>query len=294
MELWLAREHFDLLDPWEHVDFQVRSTFDVVAAAGWHFRRERQLVNELWLVREGSVHIRLGEREQTVHAPSLVLLGLASQRDTRHVDGPQLSILGFAFDATLWGALDFIAMLGLPISWPMDVTSFEPLLQRMVEETRHQRAGYSLATSALGALSVVELLRSRPQSGVDKGSELELLARHPELSSTLRLISARFGEPLDVAQLARAAHLSPKHFGKKFRAALGVPPMEFVRRFRLNRARDLLATNEDTAATIALRCGFDDAAHFSRAFKREFGATPGTFRRAVRETNAAFGPENRP
>ncbi len=294
MELWLAREHFDLLDPWEHVNFQVRSTFDVVAAPGWHFQRERQLVNELWLVREGSVHINLGEREQTVHAPALALLGVAPQRDTRHVNGTRLSILGFAFDATLWGALDFVALLDLPISWPVDLNPFTPLLQRMVEETRGGRAGYSLATSALGALAVVELLRTRPPNGPQRANELELLARHPELSNSLRLISARFGEPLDVAQLARAVHLSSKHFGKKFRDALGVPPMEFVRSFRLNRARDLLASNDETAATIALRCGFDDAAHFSRAFKREFGATPGVFRRAVRETKAAFGPENHP
>ncbi len=284
MQLWLKRDHFNLSDPWEHVDFQVRSAFDVVGGAGWHIGPERQLWNELWLVREGSVRIALDERVQTVSAPALALLSVCGRRDTRHVAGSRLSILGFSFDATLWGALDFAAMLDLPISWPLETASCEPLLGRMVEETRARRAGYSLAVSGLGALAFVEVLRSRPPAEAVR--EVELLARHPELSGALEFIAARWAEPLDVPQLARAAHLSPKHFGSKFRAALGATPMEFVRRFRLNRARNLLAAGDETAATIALRCGFDDAAHFSRAFKREFGATPGEFRRSVRRGQA--------
>jgi len=283
MELWLAWEHFELLDPWEHVDFQVRSAFDVVGGAGWRIEAPHQLVNELWLVREGSVEIRLGEKHHIVRAPGLALVPIGTARDTRHIEGRRLSILGFSFDARLWGALDFVATLDLPLSWPLDTAPFASLLERIVEETRQKRAGYSLAVAGLGQLAFVELLRSRPASSSDSGGQIGRLSRHPELLRALELVGARFDEPLCVGDMARVAHLSPKHFGAKFRAALGLTPMEFLRGVRLHRARDLLASGDEGAASIARRTGFEAPAHFSRAFKREFGVSPGEFRRSLRE-----------
>ena len=281
MELWLAREHFELSDPYEHVGFQVRSAFDVVAGAGWRITLPFQLLNEFWLVREGSVEISLGERTQIIHAPSVALLPIGTGRDTRHIAGRQLSILGFSFDARLWGALDFVRTLDLPFSWPLDVTPFEPLLSQMINETRGKRAGYSLAVAGLAQLAFVELLRSRPQGGEGVRSQIGALARYPELSRALELAGARFDEPLSVSDMARAAHLSPKHFGAKFRMALGLTPMEFLRSVRLHRARDLLASGADGVATISRRTGFEAPAHFSRAFKREFGVSPKAFRRSL-------------
>lgn len=280
--LWLSRLHFDLADPWEHVNFQVRSIFDVVGGAGWQIRHP-QSACELWLVREGSVEIALDGQQARVEAPGIALLHPSQWRDTHHIAGAQLSILGFSFDAVLLGALDLVELLDLPIAPDVDALIFQEPLMSMVEERRQRRAGYSLALHALGQLTFVKLLR---ELGDDQSARLReklRCAQSPDLAGALQLIAMRWDTPLDVAQLAQAAHLSPKHFGARFHQAMGLTPMEYLRKFRLNRARDLLAGGA-TAANIAAECGLGDAAYFSRAFKREFGLTPSGFRHQLKNS----------
>ena len=119
MQLWPSRAHFDLADPWEHVDFQVRSTFDIVGGAGWHIRSAAQLTSKLRVVRAGSVAIEMGASRTVAVAPCAALLHAGATRGARHVAGATLSILGFSFDATFWGALGWIGRLDLPLTMPL-------------------------------------------------------------------------------------------------------------------------------------------------------------------------------
>jgi len=128
----------------------------------------------------------------------------------------------------------------------------------------------------------VELMRALKIEDTPKIREKLRLAQSHELMGALQLVANRFDEPVDIEQMATAAHLSPKHFAKKFTKALGLSPLDYLRKFRLNQARNYLATTDKTAGKIALDCGFEDGAYFSRLFKREFGQTPGDFRRQIR------------
>jgi AraC family transcriptional regulator len=86
-----------------------------------------------------------------------------------------------------------------------------------------------------------------------------------------------------VAELAAAAGLSRAHFSVVFARATGLPPVRYVRRARLERARELLAAGDLPVAAVARAVGFRDAAHFHRAFAREEGLTPGRYRAQARE-----------
>jgi transcriptional regulator GlxA family with amidase domain len=158
------------------------------------------------------------------------------------------------------------------------------LVEMMVNESKQQLAGHSLAVQGLGQLALVELWRSHGVSASVPAAGALHLAEHGELSGALQLVKTRFYEPLDVEQLAKACHLSTKHFGRKFRHVLGLTPMEYLRQVRLNQARGALASGEAPVGTIARQCGFEDSAHFSRAFKAHWGASPLEFRRTLRQT----------
>jgi AraC-like DNA-binding protein len=84
--------------------------------------------------------------------------------------------------------------------------------------------------------------------------------------------------PWDVTALATRVHLSPKHFARCFRDAVGLPPMAYLQAMRLSRARSALAATNEPITRVAADHGFADAAHFARAFKRQYGVTPSTFR----------------
>jgi AraC family transcriptional regulator len=79
--------------------------------------------------------------------------------------------------------------------------------------------------------------------------------------------------------MAAVARLSPYHFSKQFKAAIGLSPHQFVIARRVERAKQLLQTGGDLSlAQVAARAGFSDQSQFSRHFRRIVGVTPGRFR----------------
>lgn len=94
------------------------------------------------------------------------------------------------------------------------------------------------------------------------------------------LIEARLAEPLTLADIAAAAHLSEFHFARAFRALSGDTVMNYLRRRRLQHAVDRLRDPAaGTLLEIAIDCGFGSHEAFTRAFQREYGIAPSTFRR---------------
>ncbi|MDX2210506.1 MAG: AraC family transcriptional regulator [Sphingopyxis sp.] len=79
--------------------------------------------------------------------------------------------------------------------------------------------------------------------------------------------------------LAKAAGLSPYHFSRVFKLATGETPYHYLRSRRIERARTMLSQNSAPLAELALTCGFANQSHFTAAFTRELGMSPGRFRR---------------
>ncbi|BBD07323.1 putative AraC type helix-turn-helix-domain-containing protein [Desulfovibrio ferrophilus] len=85
-------------------------------------------------------------------------------------------------------------------------------------------------------------------------------------------------QDISLDELAQQAHLSPYHFLRVFRRAVGAPPHAYLMNARIRRARQLLRTTI-RLADIAQEIGFSDQAHFTNAFKRFTGLTPGKYRK---------------
>lgn len=98
------------------------------------------------------------------------------------------------------------------------------------------------------------------------------------------LIDARYRDPLDVVDLARAARSSPAHFSRRFAGMFGSPPHRYLLERRIERAKYMLATTDASVLEIALDVGFAGAASFSKAFKRVTGTTPSAYRRLTSDT----------
>lgn len=87
-----------------------------------------------------------------------------------------------------------------------------------------------------------------------------------------------FADPVRVADLARLAGLSPSHFAALFRRATGSGVIEYVKRLRMSRARELLVTGSAPIRDIAGAVGYDDPFYFSRQFRAVHGCSPTTYR----------------
>ena len=100
---------------------------------------------------------------------------------------------------------------------------------------------------------------------------------------TLALIEQRLAEPLSLAEIASASGLSAFHFSRLFTALHGESVMAYVRRRRLAKAaRRLSDEGAVPLVELALDCGFESQQAFTRAFTRQFGVSPGRFRRPGR------------
>jgi DNA-binding transcriptional LysR family regulator/AraC-like DNA-binding protein len=111
----------------------------------------------------------------------------------------------------------------------------------------------------------------------------------PAVSRALSVIHNRFAEDLDVESLAREAGVSRTILGERFSELLGESPMRYCARWRMRMASNMLRDGDQTNAAVAYAVGFNSEAAFNRAFKREFGVPPATWKREAgeKDRNAA-------
>jgi AraC-like DNA-binding protein len=92
--------------------------------------------------------------------------------------------------------------------------------------------------------------------------------------------SALFAEPITLAELARAACLSPNHLLRTFRQVFGQTPHQFLVTRRLQEARRLLAHDDLPITTVCFAVGFESLGSFSSLFRKRFGLSPSEYRHA--------------
>ena len=102
---------------------------------------------------------------------------------------------------------------------------------------------------------------------------------HLQLQKSLDEIELRLPDPISLAEIAEASHLSPYHFARLFRAMFGDSVMNYVRKRRLGRAVDLLKEQRLSMLDIAIECGFGSNEAFTRAFRKRYRLTPSKYRR---------------
>jgi AraC family transcriptional regulator len=91
-------------------------------------------------------------------------------------------------------------------------------------------------------------------------------------------IQANLDQDLSLEALANRVRLSPFHFHRLFRSAVGETLKQYTQRLRLERAANRLVVHEATILDVALESGFHSHETFSREFKRRFRVTPGGYR----------------
>jgi AraC-like DNA-binding protein len=106
-------------------------------------------------------------------------------------------------------------------------------------------------------------------------------AVHEGITRAREYVRAHLGERLTLDVLAGIACLSPFHFTRTFRDAVGLTPHAYVLHTRLARAQTLLAA-QLPVSEVAYGTGFADQSHLTHAFRRQFGCTPARYARAAR------------
>jgi AraC-like DNA-binding protein/quercetin dioxygenase-like cupin family protein len=129
-------------------------------------------------------------------------------------------------------------------------------------------------------LVTLELLRYDADRGTLRQRPID-----PLIAEMLDELNRRLDRPTDLDDLARWSGFSAQHLNRTFRRLLGVTPLQYLARMRMENAAALLGDGRWTVRAIAAKCGFEDQYYFSRAFKRHFGRSPSQHRDAAGSEN---------
>jgi AraC-like DNA-binding protein len=103
----------------------------------------------------------------------------------------------------------------------------------------------------------------------------------PAVARSLELIHDRPGAAWTVADLAGDVGLSRAAFARRFSEAVGEPPLTYLSRWRMTTAARMLRDHDQPLATVAKEIGYTSEFAFAKAFKRDFGIPPGTYRKQL-------------
>jgi transcriptional regulator GlxA family with amidase domain len=105
-----------------------------------------------------------------------------------------------------------------------------------------------------------------------------------QMALVLKIMQNDYAKKLDVEQLADTAHLSVSAFHRAFKEITSDSPMQYLKKIRLSKAKDLMVQESLKAYMAADRVGYESSSQFSREFKRHFGYSPAEMVRELRAT----------
>ncbi|MES2149242.1 MAG: helix-turn-helix domain-containing protein [Pseudomonadota bacterium] len=125
---------------------------------------------------------------------------------------------------------------------------------------------------------IKEILCIERVRGPEERQRVALQARfgtlQPKLTEAVTLMEANIEEPLSTDDIAQLVGLSRRQLERLFKQYLGSLPSRYYLELRLQRARQLLQSTNNSIVQVGLMCGFSSGSHFSTAFGALFGNTP--------------------
>lgn len=169
------------------------------------------------------------------------------------------------------------------------------LIEIVIAESAHPGFGSASVIERLCDSFFILVIRRCIEAGAVREGVFAAL-QDPRLAAVLDLIHLEPWQPWSIAELCARAGLSRTVLIEKFAATIGVSPIEYLTGWRMQIAARWLAEPGVTLERLAERCGYESASAFNKAFKRNFGISPGQYRRRSRDRlqDVHFGPTGAP
>ena len=279
------------------LDLQVLSVQRTEAGRWWNYRHVISPFSRLWLILEGEAVVRHHGREFSLQPGQLHLVPAFAVHDCACAQGFNHYHLHFA--ARLPTGIDLFSLLDCEYQVPAPAEGLN-LFQRLeaiyperklpcfdpgraeykrfpvLPAPEEPTAGVLAGFEARGVLTllVAEFLKSaRHHEGLHARVTRQFLAVQEYIQVHMR-------QAIRLADLARVVKLHPTYFSDQFQRVVGVRPLDYLVRRRIERAQYLLLTTQDSVKAIADAVGIADPAYFSRVFTRLCGASPTAYRAA--------------
>jgi AraC family transcriptional regulator, alkane utilization regulator len=161
----------------------------------------------------------------------------------------------------------------------------EATLKFLAAESSSEGPGAQILVARLTDVLFIQILRAHIAQDAkgthtceNKASLLRGLI-DPQIGKALALIHQQPHRAWTIASLAEEVGMSRTSFAMHFAAMTGFAPFDYIRKWRMQKAGEMLRQGEENLEEIAGRVGYESGAAFSKAFKREMGTPPGLYRK---------------
>ncbi|ASA24339.1 AraC family transcriptional regulator [Paenibacillus donghaensis] len=265
----------------------------------------------IWLVTGGSATITLERVPYRLKCGDIVCIPPQTHQTWEDIsEGSPFRYLSFACEAKV-GVFDFIRLYRFPViastvessdfqalvaSWQLLAVTYkkflEPFPAAITPEAVIPTRGTGIPPVTLNTEQTLRYLQVS-SDGLSWILELfkamcHLLPDHPatydnRVFEICDIIAKRLSEPLSLEELAETVSLSKEQLRTLFKAALGMPPMKYVQRVRMQQAQDLLLLTSLSIKEISGMVGFENQHHFSRAFQQYHRLSPQQYRSRAKQ-----------
>jgi AraC-like DNA-binding protein len=221
------------------------------------------------------------EPDQRCRTPAGAPLHLAYAHGLRHWGndpaGPDTVIVASYTDL---GSVGRLVTEVLPAVAVVEPGALDPqLIAHVVRELGADGLGQGVVLDRLVDVVTIEAIRGWLAAHPPAEPSWAAGVADPVVGAALRAMHDRPEHRWTVAELARQAAVSRATLAARFTAVVGMPPLQYLRRWRLAVARDLLTDRDLTLDAIAARVGYSTGFALSTAFTRAYGLSPTAHRR---------------
>lgn len=155
------------------------------------------------------------------------------------------------------------------------------LIDMLASEVGDDAAGSPLVQNHLAQILLVHLLRAHARR-TDRPTGWLGALNDDGIGAALRAVHADVAHSWSLTELAGISHMSRSAFAQSFKSHVGMPPLEYLIRWRMGLARDALTRDTLTIAELAAATGYRSESAFSTTFRRVVGTSPSAFRNQAR------------
>jgi AraC family transcriptional regulator len=194
---------------------------------------------------------------------------------TRHAE-----MIVFALDQAFYQEKVRTAMGFAPPEIALHLSVFDPFIRELGNAIRSEFHMFQLPDGSylesLASVVAIHLATNYSRGHVESRTCVGLPAH--KLSRVMAFIKEHIADSVSVDELASTVHLSPCHFARMFKHAVGQPPHVYITAKRMERAKELLRNTNLPLVDVAASTGFQTQAHFTGVFRKHAGVTPRLFR----------------
>ena len=165
-------------------------------------------------------------------------------------------------------------------------------VQLLVAESAAPGPASTLVLQRLADVLFIQALRSVASHQRCRRKGIAAL-QDPQVGEALSLLHGKVDEPWTVASLATKVGLSRSGLAARFTELVGEPPLQYLARWRMARAAELLQSTDESLVEIAAKVGYESLPSFSKAYKRWQGVSPAASRKRQREDSATVPTSGR-